>query len=67
MPMPDGYTAVIHLPEFQIRKSAFPKEKMLEMVDEVSAAYNRTLAGDIFGAMYTNGASVPAGHLAWNL
>ena len=34
------------------------------MVDEVSAAYNRALTGDIFGAMYTNGASVPAGHLA---
>ena len=54
-PMPEGYTAVIHLPEFQIRKSAFPKERMREMADEVTAAYDRALAGDVFGAMYANG------------
>lgn len=55
VPMPTGYTAVIHLPAFQIRKSAFPKEKMWEMAAEVTNAYNRALAGDVFGAMYENG------------
>lgn len=55
VPMPAGYTAVIHLPAFQIRKSAFPKEKIREMAAEVTDAYNRALAGDVFGAMYENG------------
>ena len=56
MPMPDGYKAVIHLPEYQVRKSAFPKDRMREMASEVSAAYDRALAGDVFSAMYLNGA-----------
>ena len=56
MPMPDGYKAVIHLPEYQVRKSAFPKYRMREMASEVSAAYDRALAGDVFSAMYLNGA-----------
>jgi len=54
-PMPEGLTAVIHIPPFQIRKSAFPKEKMQEMRDMVSAAYDLAVEGDIFSAMYVNG------------
>lgn len=54
-PMSEGLTAVIHIPPFQIRKSAFPKEKMQEMRDMVSAAYDLAVEGDIFSAMYVNG------------
>lgn len=55
-PMPDGYIVVIHLPEFQIRKFAFPKEKMRKMAGEVSTAYDRARAGYVFDAMCANGA-----------
>ena len=54
-PMPEGYTAVIHIPPFQIRKSAFPSEKMQKMRDMVSAAYDMAVEGDVFSAMYVNG------------
>ncbi|MDO9522706.1 MAG: shikimate kinase [Methanocorpusculum sp.] len=54
-PMPAGYTAVIHIPPFQIRKSAFPSEKMREMCEMVSAAYDMAVEGDVFSAMYVNG------------
>ncbi len=54
-PMPEGFTAVIHIPSFQIRKSAFPMEKMREMRDMVSAAYEMAIEGDVFSAMYVNG------------
>jgi len=54
-PMPEGFTAVIHIPSFQIRKSAFPMEKMREMRDMVSAAYDLAIEGDVFSAMYVNG------------
>ncbi|MEA5037045.1 Homoserine kinase [bioreactor metagenome] len=54
-PMPEGYAAVIHIPPFQIRKTAFPSEKMREMRDMVSAAYDMAVEGDIFSAMYVNG------------
>jgi shikimate kinase len=54
-PMPAGYTAVIHIPSFQIRKSAFPMEKMRDMRDMVSAAYDMAIEGDVFSAMYVNG------------
>ena len=54
-PMPDGFTAVIHIPPFQIRKSAFPKEKMRELRGLISAAYDLAVEGDVFSAMYVNG------------
>lgn len=54
-PMPEGLTAVIHIPQFQIRKSAFPKEKVQGMRDMISAAYDLAVEGDIFSAMYVNG------------
>ena len=54
-PMPDGFTAVIHIPPFQIRKSAFPKEKMREFRELISAAYDLAVEGDVFSAMYVNG------------
>ncbi len=54
-PMPEGFTAVIHIPSFQIRKSAFPMEKMREIRDMVSAAYDMAIEGDVFSAMYVNG------------
>ncbi len=53
--MPEGFTAVIHIPSFQIRKSAFPMEKMRDMRDMVSAAYEMAIEGDVFSAMYVNG------------
>ncbi|MDU9376564.1 Homoserine kinase [Methanocorpusculaceae archaeon Sp1] len=55
VPMPETCTAVIHLPEFQIRKTAFPKEKMREMAATVAKAYDSALAGDVYSAMYING------------
>ncbi|ABN07812.1 shikimate kinase [Methanocorpusculum labreanum Z] len=54
-PMPEGYTAVIHIPPFQIRKTTFPSEKMREMREMVAAAYDLAVEGDVFSAMYVNG------------
>lgn len=57
-PMPEGYTAVVHLPPYQIRKPAFPRERMREMRDLVLAAYELAANGtedDVFSAMYANG------------
>ncbi len=55
VPMPDDCVAVIHLPRFQVRKTAFPKERMREMAHEVEQAYKAALAGDVGSAMYANG------------
>ena len=54
-PMPEDISVVIHIPSYQIRKSAFPKERMREMSDLVSAAYQMAIEGDVFSAMYVNG------------
>ena len=54
-PMPTGLTAVIHIPPYQVRKSAFPKEKMRELSGLISAAYDLAVEGDVFSAMYVNG------------
>ncbi len=54
-PMPKGYIAVVHLPSYQIRKPSFPKERMREMRDLVTAAYDLAVEGDVFSAMYANG------------
>ena len=54
-PMPDGFTAIIHIPSYQVRKTAFPKERMRAMSNLVSTAYQAAIDGDVFSAMYANG------------
>lgn len=52
------YSVVISLPKFTIETKKFPKEKFRLYADEVTAAYNKAMSGDIFSAMYENGLAV---------
>ncbi|MDO5843549.1 MAG: shikimate kinase [Methanocorpusculum sp.] len=53
--MPEGISAVIHLPKYITPKSVFPSDKLREKKSEVEKIYLHALDGDVFKAMYDNG------------
>ncbi|MBC7108859.1 MAG: shikimate kinase [Methanomassiliicoccales archaeon] len=58
--MPDGLKVLIHVPDFQIRKSRLPLDRIKSMKNIVEFAYERALMGDYFTAMTLNGLAYSA-------
>jgi shikimate kinase len=53
--MPDYLRALIHVPEFQVRKSTLPKARIAALKGMVDLAFQEAQEGDLFRAMTLNG------------
>lgn len=53
--MPAGLKALIHIPNFQIRKAGLPVDNIKSLSGVVEVAYAQALAGDYLTAMTLNG------------
>jgi shikimate kinase len=53
--LPEGYKALIHVPDFQIRKSALPLERIAAVRGIVDLAFQQAQQGDYARALTLNG------------
>jgi shikimate kinase len=53
--MPDYIRALVHVPEFQVRKSTLPRDRIAAVKGLVDLAFQEAQEGDLFRAMTLNG------------
>ncbi|HJJ71391.1 MAG TPA: shikimate kinase [Methanocorpusculum sp.] len=56
--MPEEFAVVIHIPDGEIPTLAFPKDKFKARSKEIEAAFEKSVSGDVFSAIYENGRCV---------